>query len=173
MASIALEGMRFFAYHGFYEEEQVIGNEYIVDVLINTVFTKAAVDDDLYQTINYETVYLICDSVMRKKAKLLESVANQIALALKHQFRNIRELKVKVKKLNPPLGGRVDAAWVEVEGEFTKKCGRCDKPLLCYGDKTCWCMETHHFQKTLEQLRIHYGERCLCKDCLEFYAQGK
>ena len=120
MAMIALEGMHFYAYHGFYEEEQVIGNDYVVDVYIETVFTRAAVDDDLYQTINYETVYLICEAVMRKKSKLLEAVANLIALDIKHQFRNIKELKVRVKKLNPPLGGRVDAAFVEVNGEYTK-----------------------------------------------------
>lgn len=171
MALIALEGMRFHAYHGFYEEEQIIGNEYVVDVHIDTVFTKAAIDDDLYQTINYETVYLICEAAMRKNAKLLEAVANRIALDLKHQFRNIKELSVRVKKLNPPLGGRADAAFVEVNGEYTKKCARCDKPLLCYGDKSCWCMETQLFQKTLEQLKGTYGDRCLCKDCLEFYVK--
>lgn len=171
MALVALEGMHFYAYHGFYEEEQVIGNDYVVDVYIDTVFTKAAIDDDLYQTINYETVYLICEAAMRKNSKLLETVANRIALGIKHQFKIIKELKVRVKKLNPPLGGRVDAAFVEVEGEHTKKCARCDKPLLCYGDKTCWCMETQLFQKTLEQLKSHFGDKCLCKDCLEFYAK--
>lgn len=169
MAMIALEGMHFYAYHGFYEEEQVIGNDYVVDVYIDTVFTKAAIDDDLYQTINYETVFLICEAVMRKKSKLLETVANLIALDIKHQFRNIKELKVRVKKMNPPLGGKVDAAFVEVTGEYTKKCARCDKPLLCYNDKTCWCMETKLFQKTLEQLKGTYGDRCLCEDCLKFY----
>lgn len=106
---------------------------------------------------------------MRKNAKLLETVANKIALDLRHQFKAIREMKVRVKKLHPPLGGSVDAAFVEVSGEYTKKCARCDRPLLCYGDKTCWCMETQLFQKTLEQLKVHYGERCLCEECLRFY----
>jgi 7,8-dihydroneopterin aldolase/epimerase/oxygenase len=172
MARIALEGMQFYAYHGFYEEEQVIGTDYVVDVYIDTVsVTKAAIDDDLYQTINYETIYLICDSVMRTKSKLLEAVANRIALGIKNQFKFVKELKVRVKKLNPPLGGRVDAAFVEVDGEYNKRCGRCEKPMLCYGDNTCWCMETQLFQKTAEQLKGHYGDRCLCKDCLEFYAK--
>lgn len=170
MALIVLEGMRFYAYHGFYEEEQVLGNDYVVDVYLETNFNKAAVDDDLYQTVNYETVYLICEAVMRRNSKLLETVAHRISLDIKHQFKFIREMKVRVKKLNPPLGGRVDAAYVEVEGEFSKRCARCDKPLLCYSDHTCWCMDTKVFQKTLEQLKSHYGDRCLCKDCLEFYA---
>lgn len=170
MPTIALEGMRFFARHGFYAEEQVLGGEYIVDVTITTTFAQAAVDDDLYKTINYETIYLICEANMRKRAKLLENVASRIALDIKHQFRTIQELKVRIKKLNPPLGGRVDAAWIEVDGNFQKRCARCDRPMLCYNDKSCWCMDTQLFKKTQEQLHAQYGERCLCRDCLAFFA---
>jgi len=34
--TIGLEGMEFFAYHGFYTEEQKIGTTFIVDVYIST-----------------------------------------------------------------------------------------------------------------------------------------
>jgi len=170
MAIIALEGMQFYAYHGFYEEEQIIGNDYVVDVYIDTRTTKAAIEDNLAKTINYETIHLICESVMRKKCKLLETVAERIALGIKYQFKGISGMRVRVKKLNPALGGIVESAWVESEGVFTKKCGRCEKPLLCYGDKTCWCMDTLVHKKTLDALKNQYGDRCLCKECIEFYA---
>ena len=170
MATIALEGMKFYAYHGFYEEEAILGGEYVVDVYITTIFTKAAVDDDLYQTINYETVYLIAQAAMRERANLLENVAERIVLGIKHQFKSIQELNVRVRKLNPPLGGQVNSAFVEVDGQYSKKCARCERPLLCYKDNTCWCMDTQMFQKTIEQLRTHYGEKCLCRDCLTFFA---
>lgn len=170
MAVIALEGMRFRANHGYYEEEQILGGDYIVDVEIATMVTKAAIDDDLEQTINYETIYLICEAAMRKNSKLLENVAERIALGIKHQFKNIKEMKVKVKKLNPPLGGQVASASVEVDGVFSKRCARCSRPLLCYSDKTCWCMETNVYQKTLEQIKTQYGNQCLCRECLDFFA---
>lgn len=171
MSVIALEGMRFFAYHGYYEEEQEIGGEYVVDVYVNTIFAKAAVDDDLTKTINYETIYLICEAAMRKRSKLLETVASKISLDIRHQFKFIKEMTVRVKKLNPPLGGRVAAAWVEVDGSYSKKCARCERPLLCYGDNSCWCVETQVFKKTLDQLKLHYGDQCLCRECLEFFAR--
>lgn len=170
MSVIALEGMRFYAYHGFYEEEQVIGGEYVVDVVVTTFFPRAVVEDDLSKTINYETLYLICEAAMRKSDKLLETVASRIALDIKNQFKTIKELNVRVKKINPPLGGRVASAWVEVDGNFSKKCARCDRPLLCYGDSSCWCMDTQVFKKTLEQLKSHYGDQCLCRECLQFFA---
>lgn len=172
MATIALEGMRFRAHHGYYEEEQILGGDYIVDVRVTTNITKAAVDDNLEKTINYETIYLICEAEMKRNAKLLENVAERIALGIRHQFKYVKEMKVKVKKLDPPLGGIVASSWVEVDGQYSKKCGRCDRPLLCYGDKTCWCMSTQLFQKTLDQMKTQYGDRCLCRDCLEFFSVG-
>ena len=53
MQQISLEGMRFYAYHGVYEEEQIIGNYYTVDVYIHTDFSKASESDDIFETINY------------------------------------------------------------------------------------------------------------------------
>ncbi len=170
MSVIALEGMRFRANHGFYKEEQILGGDYIVDVHITTVFTRASVDDDLKKTLNYETVYLICEAAMKKNSKLLENVADRISMDLRHQFGYIKELKVKVKKLNPPLGGRVESAWVEVDGYYSKKCARCARPMICYKDTSCWCLNTKVYRQTLEQMKTHYGNDCLCEECLQFFA---
>lgn len=170
MALIALEGMHFYAYHGVYEEERLIGGEYTVDVTLNVDVTQAAVSDDLQQTVNYETVYLICEAAMRRPSKLIENVAERIALQLKNQFGYIREMSIVIRKKNPPLGGPADWAMVEVDANFQKSCGRCGRPMLCYGDKTCWCIDAPVKQAALESLKLQYGDRCLCKDCLQFFA---
>ena len=170
MATIALEGMQFYAYHGFYKEEQKIGTDYIVDVYIISNVNKAAVSDNLKETINYETVYHICESVMREPSKLIENVAQRISMGIKHNFQSIKEMTVRVRKMHPPLGGAVHSSYVEVDGNFTKKCGRCSRPMLCYEDKTCWCMGTAVYEKTLEQLKSEYGNKCICRECLEFFA---
>ena len=170
MSIIALEGMKFRANHGVYEEEQILGGDYIIDVTVTTVFTRASVADDISKTINYETIYLICEAAMKQNSRLLENVASRIAMDIKHQFGFIKEMKVRIKKLNPPLGGRVDAAWVEVDGYYSKKCARCSRPMICYNDKSCWCHGTKMYRQTLEQMRTHYGNSCLCEECLQFFA---
>lgn len=170
MSVIALEGMQFRANHGYYAEEQILGGDYIIDVYLETQFTKASVSDDLNKTVNYETIYLICEAAMKEKSKLLENVAHRIAMDIKHQFGFIREMKIRVKKLNPPLGGRVDAAYVEVDGQYSKRCARCSRPLICYSDNSCWCHGTRLYKQTLEQMRTHYGNKCLCEECLQFFA---
>lgn len=115
MALIALEGMHFYAFHGFYEEEQVTGNHYYVDVYINANIAGAAASDDLFSTVNYETVYLICQAEMRKPTKLLETLAQVIAQRLRGHFDRAGGVRVRVRKMSPPLGGAVDSAFVEYE----------------------------------------------------------
>jgi len=114
MATIALEGMHFYAYHGFYEEERIIGNNYVLDIYINANTMFAARTDDLFETVNYETVYFICQSEMKKSTQLIETVAQRISDRVRHQFDKVMGVKVRLRKMNPPLSGQVDAAFVEI-----------------------------------------------------------
>jgi len=169
MGLIALEGMRFYAYHGFYEEEQVTGNDYIVDIYITTNFSKASAEDDLYSTVNYETVYFICKNEMNKPKKLLETLGANILLRLKYQFPNLQAVKLRIRKSNPPLGGRVAAAYIEIEDSFVSKCGRCGKRMVCYNDETCWCQDVKVHPNTQDAL-LNQFNGCLCRNCLSFYS---
>ena len=82
MLTLALEGMRFYAYLGFYEEEQVVCNEYQVDVYLEAIVLKHGdaplPEDDIQTTISYETIYHICKLEMKKPVRLLETLAQRI-----------------------------------------------------------------------------------------------
>lgn len=116
MGMIALEGMEFFAYHGFYKEEQKIGNKYAIDLRIYTDLQMAAESDDLKQTINYETVYDLVKKVMGKKHKLLEHVGYAIIEAIRSTFTDIDQVEISVSKFNPPIGGVCERARVVLVG---------------------------------------------------------
>ena len=113
MATIALEGARFYAYHGFYEEEQILGGEYVLDVFVEADIAAAAEEDDLFATVNYETLYLICQAEMRKPSQLIEAVGQRIMDRIADMFPKIFGIKLRIRKLNPPLGGRVDCSSIE------------------------------------------------------------
>lgn len=116
MAVIALEGMHFFAFHGYYDEEQKMGGDFILDVYVTTSVADNSVADNLETTINYESLYFICRTEMKKTAKLIETVANRIGMKIKRLHpQRISMVKVRLRKLNPPLGGKVDCAYVEIE----------------------------------------------------------
>lgn len=114
MGRIFAEGMQFFAYHGCFEEEQVIGTHFIVDVVLDTDTTLAETTDELAGTVNYQDVYHLVKTEMAERSKLLEHVARRIADRIKTAYPTITFCRVKVSKLNPPLGGKVDRVSVEL-----------------------------------------------------------
>lgn len=122
MALIALEDVKFFAYHGFYEEEQIIGGEFVIDLYVETQIMRAARMDDLADTVNYETLYFICQSEMKKTRRLIETVAQSIVDRIETLFDSVRGVKIRLRKMHPPMGGRVGSAFVEIEtGSFRKR----------------------------------------------------
>ncbi len=169
MGLIALEGMQFYAYHGFYEEENIIGNDYIIDLYVETNFNKAMKTDELPYTINYETIYLICKTEMKKPQKLLETIAANILDRLKYQFQTIQGTRIVIKKLNPPLGGQVSHSMIEIEKNFVSKCGRCGSSFVCYKDENCWCQGIQLTSETQYSLDQRY-KGCLCSSCLGLFA---
>jgi 7,8-dihydroneopterin aldolase/epimerase/oxygenase len=108
MGLISIEGMEFFAYHGCFEEERIIGGRFIVDLSFETDTTKAERTDDLHETVNYQKVYAVVKKEVEIKSKLLEHLARRIADAIVEKFPAVTGLTVKVSKMNPPVGGKTE-----------------------------------------------------------------
>jgi len=104
---VSLEGMEFYAFHGFYEEEREKGNDFVVDVHVTTDFAIASEHDDLEGTVNYEAVYAITKEEMAIPTKLLERVAQRILDRLFDAFSKVSTIEISVAKKNPPVGGQV------------------------------------------------------------------
>ena len=114
MAKILLEEMEFYAYHGCFKEEQVIGNRFLVNLEVEADTTVAETSDKIQDTVNYQAVYDQVRAVMEEKSHLLEHVSSRILDALKSRFPEIRRMKVKVSKMNPPMGGRMRCVSLEM-----------------------------------------------------------
>lgn len=107
MGLIEIEGMEFYAYHGHYKEEQIVGNRFLVDLKIETDCRKAAKSDNIEDAVNYQTAYKIIKKEMQKKSNLLENIANRIIDALHNKLENIKSVSIKLSKMNPPMGGKI------------------------------------------------------------------
>lgn len=112
MGIIEIEGMQFFAFHGHFEAEQIVGNHFQVDIRFETDCSKAAISDDLKDAVNYQEVYNLVKKEMEITSHLLENVAKRILDALFLCFPVINEAKVKISKLNPPMGGEIEKVGV-------------------------------------------------------------
>ena len=107
MALIKLEGMEFYAYHGCFSEEQIIGNKFIVDVEFVCDTQEAEQTDKLIKTIDYQEVYNVINKEMAIKSKLMEHVGRRLINAVKSKFPTISQVSIKISKCNPPLGGKL------------------------------------------------------------------
>jgi 7,8-dihydroneopterin aldolase/epimerase/oxygenase len=189
MALISLEGIRFRAFHGLYPEEQKLGTDFLLDVWIDTDISRATViveheTEKVDNTVNYQTIFDICDIEMRQPQKLLETVVENILFRFKYQFPRMNEARLRVRKLNPPVGGQVEWASVLDVKNFRESCGRCGSNMVCYKisggrggvkrDGTCWCEQPDAHRdrvhpRTLEMLEgQHKG--CMCANCLSEFA---
>lgn len=115
MATIAINGMSFYAHHGCFAEEQAIGTHFRADLTYTTDTTLAEQSDNIDHTVSYLDVYQVIAHEMNCPSHLLEHVARRICDALMAAFPAIQSLAIKVYKLAPPLGGQIDSVSVELE----------------------------------------------------------
>ena len=113
MSIISIEKMEFYACHGCFEEEREIGTRFRVDVAMDVDTTKAQQSDDINDTVSYLDVYQVVKREMMIPSHLLEHVMQRVGEAILHDFPGVNSVRVKVSKLNPPLGGQMDCVSVE------------------------------------------------------------
>ncbi len=105
---ISIEGMEFYAFHGCTEDEKKTGIHFRVDVQIQCDLSRAASSDNLHDALNYLSVYKIVALEMKQASNLIEHVGKRIKDAIQKEFGQAEEVTVRVSKMNPPLGGKVE-----------------------------------------------------------------
>lgn len=113
-SKIYLRNVRFHAFHGILPQEGIVGNDYLVNLVLDYDFSSAMKTDDLQGTLNYAEVYQKVREEMAVPSKLLEHVAGRIAHRLFSDFPEIQKLQLSITKVNPPMGADSDGAGVEV-----------------------------------------------------------
>jgi len=112
MGLIQIEGMEFYAFHGHYREEQIVGNKFLVDLTIEADMEVPKSTDNLKDAVNYQKAYQIVKHQMEQKSHLLEHIAGRILDAIYSEMDGIRKVTVKVTKMNPPMGGKIGSVSV-------------------------------------------------------------
>lgn len=113
-SKIYLRNVRFHAFHGVLPQEGIVGNDYLVNLVLDYDFSSAMKTDNLEGTLNYAEVYQKVREEMAAPSRLLEHVAGRIAHRLFSDFPEIQKLQLSITKVNPPMGADSDGAGVEV-----------------------------------------------------------
>jgi 7,8-dihydroneopterin aldolase/epimerase/oxygenase len=112
MDHLVLNNMQFHAFHGVYEQEQKVGNTYIVDLKIGADLSLPCKTDQLKDSINYASIFAEIQEEMKNRCNLIEHLAENLCQRIKRTFLNIQSIEIKVTKINPPLQGQIDSVSV-------------------------------------------------------------
>lgn len=115
MGTIKVKNIRVYAYHGCLVEEGKIGSDYRVDLAVKANLKKSAKTDNLSDTVDYVHLNKIVKEEMAIRTKLLETVADKILDRILEEIDLVNHAKVKVSKLNPPIGGNVEMVSIEMQ----------------------------------------------------------
>jgi 7,8-dihydroneopterin aldolase/epimerase/oxygenase len=109
-----LEDVRFWAQHGLSKEEQSVGAWFSVDAELAVDLRAAALSDDVGATVDYGLVMRrIVEVGTTNRVNLLERLASLLSEAILREF-PASAVRVRLRKLTPPLGGLVGIPGVEV-----------------------------------------------------------
>jgi dihydroneopterin aldolase len=112
MGKVSVHNIRTYAYHGCLPEEGSIGSDYLVNLDVSADLSVAAASDKLRDTVDYVQINEIVKEEMKLRSKLLEHVAKRIIDHIFSEIEMVSEITVSVSKLNPPIGGDVEAVTV-------------------------------------------------------------
>jgi dihydroneopterin aldolase len=111
---LLLEDVRFYGQHGLTKAEQAVGAWFSVDAELALDLAPAAVSDDLAAAVDYGAVARrIVEIGTSQRVNLIERLAGLMAEALLKEF-PAQEVRVRVRKLAPPLRGLVGTPAVEL-----------------------------------------------------------
>ena len=109
-----IEDVRFYGQHGLTKAEQAVGAWFSVDAELAVDLAPAALSDDVGATVDYgQVMQRIVEIGTKHRVNLLERLAALLSDAILREF-PASEVRVRVRKLTPSLGGLVGTPGVEI-----------------------------------------------------------
>lgn len=106
--------MRFISPIGFFPEEQILKNEFMVNISVSFEIETLEDTDELENTVDYSQLYEICDFYFKQEFKLIETVAHAILDKVVEKYPFLKEVRIKINKLNPPINAEIKNSFIEL-----------------------------------------------------------
>ncbi len=120
MDSIRIENLEVYCHHGVLKEENVLGQKFLVSLILYTDTREAGVQDDLACSLDYAEVSHFVEQKMKEKNfKLIEAAAEHLAEEVLHSFPRIEKIMVEIKKPWAPILLPLETVSVRIERGWT------------------------------------------------------
>ncbi|MEU3332788.1 2-amino-4-hydroxy-6-hydroxymethyldihydropteridine diphosphokinase [Glutamicibacter creatinolyticus] len=104
MDRISVTGITATGHHGVFEHEKREGQPFTVDVVLHTDTTRAALSDNVTDTVHYgEVSELVVGQIQAGPWDLIEKLAEQIAQAILTGYPSVARVDVTVHKPQAPI----------------------------------------------------------------------
>ncbi len=109
-----VNGLRLKGFHGVFESERELGNEFVASVLA-TVEGSAEVTDSLSDTVDYSALAGMMVSLSDSRSFLtVEGLAGAYAALVLERFAMVLSVEVVIDKLSPPMQADVVSCGVRL-----------------------------------------------------------
>ena len=114
--SILIEKLELYAYHGFFPEEERLGQRFLLDIVLATDIRASAISDALADTVDYgRVVGVVTQAFTARRFKLLEAAARGVALAVLEAFPPVSRIEITLRKLSPPIPAALAAVGIRLD----------------------------------------------------------
>ncbi len=104
MDRISIKGLEIFANHGVFEEENVLGQKFIINIDMYMSTRSAGIHDDIKESVDYGAVCILIKQIMTEENyKLIESAAEAVAAGILAEYTKISEVDVEIEKPWAPV----------------------------------------------------------------------
>ncbi|MBU3714162.1 MAG: dihydroneopterin aldolase [Ferruginibacter sp.] len=116
MFTIHLHQLDFFGRHGFFDEEEIVGNNFEVSVDIRLDDSISV--SELGHTLDYVSAYQVIKNEMGKTEKLLEVLCERICNQIHQKDHRVASVYISIFKKNIPIPACIGKIGVSLTKNF-------------------------------------------------------
>ncbi|UZF95056.1 dihydroneopterin aldolase [Bosea sp. NBC_00550] len=114
--SILIEKLDIYAYHGFFSEEERLGQRFVLDILLAVDIRASAISDKLADTVDYGNVVAVAiEAFTARRYNLLEAAARAVAFAILERFPPVGRVEVTLRKPGPPIPATLGSVGIKLD----------------------------------------------------------
>ncbi len=113
---ILVSDLRFFAFHGLLPEETTLGQRFRIDLACELDLSEAGRTDQMAKSVHYGQLIATVERVVTtRRFKLIEALAEAIAVAIFADFSRVDAVAVTVTKPEAPVPSATGVVAVSIE----------------------------------------------------------
>lgn len=119
---ISVSGLVLHGHHGVLPEETQLGQRFYVDIHCALDLSESGQSDDYSRTVCYGRLCEIADEVSKAGPyKLIEALGERIAAQILHEFPQVQQTKIQIRKPSAPIAAVFDHAAIEIVRQRHRK----------------------------------------------------